>query len=75
MKIDLEKLDIDPMQFACFVMGLFLGYLCIVLAIDLQIYYVQSRLVTARLYSMIQDAEKGRPVSLPHPDGDSYPTS
>lgn len=45
-------------QLLIFGCGIILGYLCVILAIELELYYYQSRFVVAKLYTMITDAEK-----------------
>jgi hypothetical protein len=81
MKIDLDKLDIDLDRLAFILIGAIIGYMCVAMALEFEIHYLQSRVVIGRLYNMMTDldtkmpAEKGRPVSLPNPDDQTDPTS
>jgi hypothetical protein len=49
------------MQLIYLIVGVLIGYLTVALLIDLEVYYVQSRVVTAELYKRLRDAEKGIP--------------
>jgi hypothetical protein len=54
LNIDRERLQL----YLLFIGGVLLGYLCVLAAIELELYYYQSRFVVAKLYDMITDAEK-----------------
>lgn len=58
MTIDFELDSERARQLLILGCGIILGYLCVVLAIELELYYYQSRFVVAKLYVMITDAEK-----------------
>lgn len=49
--------DIDADQIAALIMGVLLGYIFVVLAIDLATVYIQARMIIDHLATRIADAE------------------
>jgi hypothetical protein len=44
-------------ELAALMLGLIVGYLCVILSIELELYIYRSRFVVDRLYSMFREAE------------------
>lgn len=70
-EIDSERLQV----YGLFFIGVILGYLAILGAIELELYYYQSRFVVAKLYGMILDAEKADQFRSANSRVDLYATS
>ena len=60
--MDINFDDVSPYSLLILLAGVLIGYLTVALLIDLEIYYVQSRVVTAELYKRIRDVEKASQV-------------
>jgi len=60
MKLDYK---IDAKELLALFAGLILGYLCVMMAIELELYFYQSRFVIGKLYQMIQEKESENNVS------------
>jgi hypothetical protein len=71
LNIDRERLQL----YLLFIGGVLLGYLCVLAAIELELYYYQSRFVVAKLYGMITDAEKAAQFRAASQGGTLDPTS
>jgi hypothetical protein len=78
MNLDFEFDHEQAKLYVLFILGCLLGYLCVLAAIELELYYYQSRFVVAKLYTMIQDVEKAsqfREASQVQREGVTSPAS
>lgn len=50
--------EVTPQQLLSIVCGIICGYLIVTLAIDIAVYYHQSKVVVGRMYISLRDAEK-----------------
>ena len=60
--MDINFDDVSPYNLLILLAGVLMGYITVALFIDLEIYYVQSRVVTAVLYERLRDVEKASQV-------------